>query len=66
MLQFNKLPTPETQITAVDSYSSPEAVANFVKLIYRQYPMIILVALVTAALGAKVGPCREPIETGVP
>ena len=52
MLQFNKLPSPETQITAVDSYSSPEAVANFVKLIYRQYPMIILVALVTAALGA--------------
>ncbi len=52
MLQFNRLQTTtESNFPAPGTASPAEAVTTFVQLVYRQFPIILMVALLTTSLG---------------
>jgi len=52
MLQYNRLPTAtETNLPPAETSSPAEVVTTFIQLIYRQFPIILLVTLLTSALG---------------
>ena len=52
MLQYNRLPTAtESNIPSSETSSPAEVVTTFIQLVYRQFPVILLVTLLTTALG---------------
>jgi succinoglycan biosynthesis transport protein ExoP len=52
MLQFNRIQsTAETSLPPPEGSPPAEIVTTFVQLVYRQFPMIVMTALLTTALG---------------
>ena len=52
MLQFNRIQSPaEANVPSAESSSPAEVVTTFVQLVYRQFPIIAIVTLLTTVLG---------------